>query len=259
MIEENTPLAVVIPAAGIGKRMQASCPKQYLTIGDKTIIEHTVERLLTHPSIVKIVIVLSADDGYFFKTGLEKHPKVITVIGGKERVDSVLAGLNTLSHLEFPWVLVHDAARPCVTLNDINKLIERCAANGVGGILASPVSDTIKEASPKNNKQTLCTKKNNKLPHHLISKTVDRSLLWCAYTPQMYPTEQLINAINQGLHNGIVITDESSAMEQAGYPSQLVAGQRNNIKITQPDDLLMAEFILKQQNTRQEKQDILCE
>lgn len=255
MIEENTPLAVIIPAAGVGKRMQASYPKQYLTIDHKTILEHTVERLLMHPSVVKIVIALSAGDDYFSTTGLEQHPKVVTVIGGKERVDSVLAGLNALNEQQFPWVLVHDAARPCVTLNDINKLVERCLTSGIGGILASPVSDTIKQVNVESSSQT----SKYEAIENTINKTVDRSLLWCAYTPQMYPTAQLVDAINQGLQQGWVITDESSAIEQAGHPSQLVAGQRNNIKITQPDDLLLAEFILEQQKILQNKQDTLCE
>lgn len=252
MKEEDISLVVVIPAAGVGKRMKADCPKQYLTIDHKTILEHTVERLLSHQSIVKIIIALGHDDDYFPTTSLAKNSKVETVIGGKERVDSVLAGLKLLNSEQFPWVLVHDAARPCVTLQDINKLISCCLKSNVGGILASPVTDTIKEVNVDDSHQRLTFK--------MIHKTIDRSSLWCAYTPQMYPTEQLSSAISQGLQQGYVITDESSAIEQAGHSSQLVHGQNNNIKITQPDDLLLAKFILEQQKKSLfEKQETLCE
>lgn len=259
MIEKHSPLAVIIPAAGVGKRMQANCPKQYLTIAGKTILQHTVERLLNHPLIDKIVIVLGADDDYFPNTGLKQYAKVETVIGGKERVDSVLAGLASLNQQQFPWVLVHDAARPCVTIKDINKLIEHCLNSGVGGILASPVSDTIKQVNIENTQQPPTNNTTVNITHNIIGKTVDRSLLWCAYTPQMYPTGQLVGAIKQGLQQGLVITDESSAIEQAGHYSQLIVGQSDNIKITQPDDLLLAEFILEKQKNSQEKQDDICE
>lgn len=234
-------LAVVIPAAGVGKRMQANCPKQYLTINDKTILEHTVERLLTYPAIKLIVIALGENDEYFPNTSLFNQPNIKTVIGGKERVDSVLAGLSILNAKEFPWVLVHDAARPCVTVKDIDKLVNNCLLHNIGGLLASPVSDTIKQA-------------NQALPL-TVEKTIDRNALWQAYTPQMYPTIQLLTAIEQGLCSASVITDESSAIENLGLSSLLVQGQSNNIKITQPDDLLMAAFILEQQK----KQEKICE
>lgn len=224
---------VVIPAAGVGKRMQANCPKQYLMINELTILEHTVLRLLNHPQIDHVVIVLGEKDEYFPTTSLYQHPKVETVIGGKERVDSVLAGLKSIQNRQ-SWVLVHDAARPCVTLDDITQLIKTCINNNEGGLLASRVIDTMKKSKVKASIQT-------------VEKTIERSALWHAFTPQMYQTHQLIDAIESGLNNNLTITDESSAIEMSDLPSQLVEGRSDNIKITRKDDLAMAAFILQQQ------------
>ena len=222
---------VVVPAAGIGKRMLSSCPKQYLTIENTTILEHTVQRLLSHPAIDHVVIALGENDEYLPTTSLANNPNVTKVIGGKERVDSVLSGLKHLSAIKEPWVLVHDAARPCVRHSDLTQLITYCLENDHGGLLASPVRDTMKQA---NNKQR-------------VASTLDRSQMWHALTPQMYKTVELTSAITSVLANGIDITDESSAMEAQGYVSGLVKGSSDNIKITQPEDLLLAEFILNQQ------------
>lgn len=222
---------VVMPAAGVGKRMQASCPKQYLTINDKTILEHTVQRLLSHQAIAHVVIALGEHDEYFPSTSLANNDSVTGVVGGKERVDSVLAGLQSLDVEKSPWVLVHDAARPCVQHQDLTSLITYCIEHEHGGILATPVRDTMKQATLTG----------------VIDKTLDRSQMWHALTPQMYKTEELISAITSALAQGITITDESSAMEAFGYTSGLVAGSSDNIKITQPEDLHLAEFILQQQ------------
>jgi len=231
------PLAVIVPAAGVGKRMRASCPKQYLTINKMTVIEHTVNRLLSCPEVDKVVIALGANDEYFTGTGLANNPRVETVIGGQERVDSVLAGLKALEPDKYTWALVHDAARPCVPVKDIANLILSCAESQCGGLLAMPVRDTMKRS-----------KANNR-----VEKTVERDGLWHALTPQMYKVGELIAAIEQGLQKGVIITDESSAMEAAGLPSNLVAGSGKNIKITRPDDLALAEFILSKQ------QETVCE
>jgi len=219
---------VVVPAAGVGKRMLSSCPKQYLTIKNKTILEHTVQRLLSHENITHIVLALGENDEYFPSTSLANNENVTCVIGGKERVDSVLAGLKRVNQ---PWVLVHDAARPCVRHHDLTQLIRYCLEQDHGGILASPVRDTMKQAS---NKQ-------------LVESTLERSQMWHALTPQMYKTAELTTAITSALAQGIAITDESSAMEALGYVSGLVSASSDNIKITQPEDLFLAEFILTQQ------------
>ncbi|MBU2894315.1 2-C-methyl-D-erythritol 4-phosphate cytidylyltransferase [Colwellia sp. D2M02] len=237
----------IVPAAGVGKRMQADCPKQYLSIANKTILEHTVNKLLSHPKIEQVILSLDKNDQYFNRSPLVNHPKVIRVNGGKERVDSVLNGLRSVDNKTYPWVLVHDAARPCVSHQDIDQLITQCLANDTGGILASPVRDTMKRG---------CV---NSANQQLIINTVEREQLWHALTPQLYKTQQLMSAIEQGLANGWSITDESSAIEQANLDSLLVAGSSENIKITHPDDLLLAEFYLAKQSGTLLNKEQQCE
>ncbi|MBL0709642.1 MAG: 2-C-methyl-D-erythritol 4-phosphate cytidylyltransferase [Colwellia sp.] len=240
----NLQLIIIVPAAGVGKRMLASCPKQYLQINNEAILVHTINRLLSHKNIAKVVVALSDDDDYFAKTSLVNHPNVIRVSGGKERVDSVLSGLQNID--ETQWVLVHDAARPCITHEDIDKLIEQCLANNCGGILATPVVDTMKLATKNKINQANTSEVK-------VNKTVERSHLWHAFTPQMFKTKELKQAIEQAKENGVAITDESSAIEYAGLPSLLVLGRRDNIKITRPEDLAIAEFYLQQQRLEQQK------
>lgn len=225
---------VIVPAAGVGKRMGTSVPKQYLTINNQTILEHTVQRLLSHKAISHVVIALGESDEYFPCTSLPNNESVSYVVGGKERVDSVLAGLKSVNAEQVPWVLVHDAARPCVQLQDLTELIRYCIENDHGGLLATPVRDTMKQESLAG----------------LVDKTLERCRMWHALTPQMYKTVELISAITRALAQGINVTDESSAMEAFGYVSGLVKGSSDNIKITQPEDLDLAEFILQQQNNR---------
>lgn len=227
---------VIVPAAGVGARMQANCPKQYLKIGPKTILEHTLDKLLAHPRVGKIILALSEDDGYFDALAIANDPRVIRVKGGKERADSVLAGLHYLAQEQAmnqcnlnPWVLVHDAARPCVKLQDISCLIEHCEQQQVGGILAMRVKDTMKRSNDKNQ----------------VLKTVPRDDLWHALTPQMFPVQTLIQAIESGMNQYKTITDEASAMEMSGFKVALIAGNASNIKITHPEDLALAEFYLQ--------------
>lgn len=227
--------AVVVPAAGVGRRMQADHPKQYLPLFDKAILEHTVECLLTHPMVDLVVIAVSEGDEYFSDLSIASNSRVVRVSGGKERADSVLSGLNylTKNHIkDYSWVLVHDAARPCLTHSDISKLIEQCVQANQGGILATPVRDTMKQS---------CV---NKTGQTCIQQTIDRSQLWHALTPQMFPLETLKMALSQGLKQGGNITDEASAMELIGQSPLLVQGRADNIKITQPEDLALAAFFL---------------
>ena len=228
---------VIVPAAGVGKRMLAACPKQYLEINDQSILTHTVNRLLSHPRVAKIIIAVSDEDAYFGHTELVDNINVIRVSGGKERVDSVLNGLHAIDGETNPWVLVHDAARPCVTHSDIDKIIEQCIENDCGGLLAAQVVDTIKQHS--------------KTRSNMVGSTIDRSNLWHAFTPQMYKTAELKKAIEQALENNLEITDESSAIELSGLPSLLVLGRRDNIKITRPEDIALATFYLAQQKLEQ--------
>ncbi|MDW2127739.1 2-C-methyl-D-erythritol 4-phosphate cytidylyltransferase, partial [Vibrio sp. 2033] len=172
-------------------------------------LEHTVEKLLAHPQIAKVVVAVTEGDPYYPELSIALHPDVIRVAGGKERADSVLSGLNYVSaQLPCEWVLVHDAARPCVTLNDIDRLIDVCCAHPTGGILASPVRDTMKRANKENN----------------IDHTVDREALWHALTPQMFKTQQLTRALADALQQGVAITDEASALEWLGETPALVQG-----------------------------------
>lgn len=140
-------IAAVIPAAGVGKRMQSELPKQYLQLHGKTILEHSANVLLQLP--LSLVIALSPHDPYFAKTPLAANPDVHTVTGGSERADSVLAALQQINAEQFPWVLVHDAARPLVQLRDIQQLITQCFESDCGGILASPVRDTMKRGQQR--------------------------------------------------------------------------------------------------------------
>jgi 2-C-methyl-D-erythritol 4-phosphate cytidylyltransferase len=220
----------VVPAAGRGSRMQANKPKQYLSLGDKTIIEHTLARLLAHPQIEKIVVVIAEDDLYFPLLAIASHPQIEMTVGGPERAISVL---NGLACVETDWVLVHDAARPCITMSDLNALLAVAEHNADGAILATPVKDTMKRANAQ----------------HCIEKTIERGHLWHALTPQMFPTQQLADAISAGLAKSLVLTDEASAMELAGFHPLLIAGRADNIKVTQPEDLALAAFILQQQET----------
>ena len=218
---------VVVPAAGVGSRMGASCPKQYLPLVGKFLIEHTLERLLGHPRIERVVVAIAADDEFFATLPVASHPRILITTGGAERADSVLQGLALV---ESDWVLVHDAARPCITHQDIDALIHAGLA-GDGAILGNQVRDTMKRSDASGR----------------IQKTVDRNQLWHALTPQFFRTRQLEAALQQGLKFGAVITDEASAMELAGWHPLMVEGRADNLKVTRPEDLALAALFLSQQ------------
>lgn len=220
----------VVPAAGVGSRMKADRPKQYLKISGTTILEHTVEKLLSHPQVSQIVVAISDDDPYYPELALNQNPKVIRVSGGSERADSVLSALDYIAEQQLgDWVMVHDAARPCVQLGDIDKLISGAMSHEVGAILAAPVRDTMKRGAQGQ-----------------IEHTVERADLWHALTPQMFRAKPLWNALSEALQQGVSITDEASAFEWKGLSPALVTGRSDNFKITQPEDLALAEFYLSQ-------------
>jgi 2-C-methyl-D-erythritol 4-phosphate cytidylyltransferase len=223
----NRKLSAVIPAAGIGKRVGATIPKQYLNLLDKTIIEHSLAPFLAHPDIHQVIVSLAENDKWFAHLAVAKHPKILTVIGGAERVDSVLAALKLISPDEY--VLIHDAARPCLSVGDINNLIEAVKVNQQGAILASRVRDTMKRSDAANQ----------------ITNTVERENLWHALTPQMFINEQLCEAIQQS-QQPEKITDEASAFEMAGLPVTIVEGRSDNLKVTREEDLKLAAFYLSQ-------------
>lgn len=221
----------VVPAAGVGSRMAADRPKQYLHIAGKTILEHTVDRLLSLAEITRVVIAISADDPYFPQLPLATDPRITVVDGGAERADSVFSGLAAIEN-DNAWVLVHDAARPCVRQADLLALITTAVSSEYGAILAAPVRDTMKRGQ-------------NKLTQPQICHTVDRENLWHALTPQMFRVGQLREALTTALAQGATITDEASALEFCGYTPLLVAGRSDNLKVTQPEDLALAEFYLQ--------------
>lgn len=228
----NPPIiAAVVPAAGVGSRMQAEIPKQYLTINNKSILEHTVDKLSSMPELATILLAINPDDT-LFSTQQFNSDKVQTTAGGKERADSVLNALLALEVLQPDWVLVHDAARPIVHIDDIRKLIANCFAKQQGGILAAKVKDTIKRGQ------------------QYSEETVPRAELWHALTPQLFPYQALKNALSICLEESKLITDEASAMELQGEPVLLVEGRSDNIKITTPEDLRLAAFLLKEQEEK---------
>lgn len=222
-------LVAVVPAAGVGSRMKADRPKQYLDINGRTILEHTVDKLLSHPRVTHVVVAVTDGDPYFPELSIANRDDVTRVSGGKERADSVLSALHYVEeHQLSDWVMVHDAARPCVDLADLERLIETAEENQIGGILAAPVRDTMKRANSDRN----------------IDHTVDREALWHALTPQMFKTQMLTQALSQALAQSVQVTDEASAIEWMGHSPALVQGRADNIKITQPEDLALAEFYL---------------
>jgi|TARA_R110000868_G_scaffold320828_6_gene581798 2-C-methyl-D-erythritol 4-phosphate cytidylyltransferase len=230
--------SVVVPAAGIGKRMQADCPKQYLHIAGKTIIEHTLTNLLEHNQIKRVIVVINPYDKSFAQLPIAGHPRIAVVKGGQERCDSVLAGLNYLPDDE-EWVLVHDAARPCLARADVTALLQLAKQGSSGGILATPVRDTMKRA--------VAIKMNGQ---NFIEQTESRENLWHALTPQFFKLASLKRALIEASKQNAKITDEASAMEFLGEKVILVEGHASNIKITQAEDLLLAEFYLTQQQTK---------
>lgn len=220
-------IIAIVPAAGIGSRMGAEIPKQYLQLNEQSILGHTLDCLLSHPSIEKVIVALNPDDEFFAHLPQAKHPKLQAVIGGKERADSVLSALAVAS-LD-AWTLVHDAARPCVTHQDIDKLIQSADTFTQGAILAAPVRDTMKRSNAQG----------------LITETVCRENLWHALTPQFFPAQSLKQNLSEALAAGVLITDEASAMEWAGVAPGIVSGRADNIKVTHPDDLQLASLFLK--------------
>lgn len=228
---------VVVPAAGVGKRMGADRPKQYLPLLGRPLLSLTLRNILTWPGLSGVVVAISQDDSYFAHLPEAQHSLVHTVTGGAERADSVLAALNYLTTRESDdtTVLVHDAARPCVSLEDISALLHADVASMA--LLAQPASDTVKQSRHEQGH----TEGNRSV----VDKTLDRARIWLAQTPQKAPLGILQSCLRRGLEQGAAITDESSALELFGYAPQLVPGRRDNFKVTHPTDIVLAETILR--------------
>ncbi len=234
----NPKIWSVVPAAGVGSRVGANMPKQYIRVNGMSIIEHTLKKLAACNAIEKIIVALSAEDEYFINLSTVNEYPIHIVEGGAERSDSVLAGLEYLKKIanDNDWVLVHDAARPCILIDDINRLISKLKKHKIGGILGLPVRDTMKRVS-----------KGTMQPE--ITATLQREDMWHALTPQMFRLGTLYNALHECKNTNLVVTDEASAIEQIGLKPLMVEGRACNIKVTQPDDLQLAAFYLGQQET----------
>ncbi|MCU7993922.1 2-C-methyl-D-erythritol 4-phosphate cytidylyltransferase [Shewanella glacialipiscicola] len=226
-------VVAIVPAAGIGSRMGADRPKQYLEVCGQSILAHTLDRLLFHSQISQVIVALHSDDNIFDSLPQAVHPKLTKVLGGGERADSVLAALQLAP--QNSWALVHDAARPCLTVSDIDKLLASRVQFPQGAILAMPVRDTMKRANQQGE----------------IGSTVCRDNLWHALTPQLFKAQQLKECLNAAIAAEVVVTDEASAMEWAGISPGLVSGRADNIKVTHPDDLGLAELFLMRALTSQ--------
>lgn len=218
----------VIPAAGAGRRMGAeTAPKQYARLLDRSVIEWSVGALLARRECRGVIVALAADDNQFATLPLARDPRVGRAIGGAQRHDSVLAGLTALAGkaADEDWVLVHDAARPCVSGAEIERLLSEVANDPVGGLLAVPVADTLKRCDPTGR----------------VVETVDRAHLWRALTPQMFRYATLVRALKQARD----VTDEARAIELMGLTPRVVMGSSDNLKITFPEDLERATRILE--------------
>jgi 2-C-methyl-D-erythritol 4-phosphate cytidylyltransferase len=194
----------------------------------KTIIEHTIEVFQNSVHVHQLVVCLPKGDSVFQKLPHANSPKLMTVQGGDSRAQSVFNGLLALDATDDDWVLVHDAARPCFNNELLNSLITELADDEVGGIMAVRAKDTLKLAGSDNR----------------ISKTVDRSAIWQAQTPQMFRFKLIKESLGLALQQNVEITDEASALEWAGYQPKLVEGDACNLKVTTPEDLALVEFLL---------------
>lgn len=228
----STSIFAIVPAAGTGTRMQSETPKQYLKIGAKTVLELSIEALLSANQIQQIVVCLAADDGDWPALGLKENNRIHSVTGGASRAQSVFNGLTYLLDTanEDDWVIVHDAARPCLSGSVLQGLINELEGDEVGGILGIPARDTLKQVH---------------MDSEYIHSTLNRAHIWQAQTPQMFRLGLLYSAMKEALARKLEVTDEASAMEAAGLPVKLIKGDSRNIKITTPEDLLFARSVIE--------------
>jgi 2-C-methyl-D-erythritol 4-phosphate cytidylyltransferase len=225
-------LFALIPAAGSGARMGTSVPKQYCRLGGQTMLEHAIDALLAAPDLEQVLVVVAPED--IAHRELAPRSRVsYAAVGGATRAESVRNGLRVLRALfsigDDDWVLVHDAARPCLARDDLMRLITTLSSDAVGGLLATPVADTLKRAAGGR-----------------VAATVERDRLWRALTPQMFRAGLLLRALAQ-FAGDEALTDEAAAIERLQLRPQLVEGQSTNIKVTLPSDWPLAEAILRAQ------------
>lgn len=224
----------IVPAAGVGERMAADVPKQYLLLDGKPVLQHVIEKLIHHSQIEKIVVALHPDDQHWQTLPIANNPKLIIVQGGAVRAESVhnaLQALKIIAHAD-DWVLVHDAVRPCIQTESIDSLIDNIMEHPVGGLLGVSICDTLKHVDDNNQ----------------VKKTLPREQVWQAQTPQMFRFSLLEEALEKAQVAGYAVTDEASAVEQLGHAPLMVTGDSRNIKVTFPGDIHIAEQFLKDAN-----------
>jgi len=224
----------VVPAAGRGTRFGGPTPKQYLLAGDRVLLAHTLEALLSHPVVAGVMVVVAENDADWPGWQSLADKPILTCIGGTTRAGSVLAGLRALPDdvRADDFVLVHDAARPNLAAADLGRLLEVGRADPVGAILAAPVRDTLKRAGDDGG----------------IDATEPRERLWRALTPQLFRRYQLARALQEAADAGVEVTDEAMAMERQGLRPLLVEGSEDNFKVTTPADLSRFEFVLSRRD-----------
>lgn len=232
----DTPLWVVVPAAGVGQRLGGKLAKQYQLLHGVAMLERTLQQLRRVPGVAGIVVVLAEHDPHWATLSLSSEPLFHTVIGGATRAQSVMAGIDYVLQQadEKSWVMVHDAARPLVAISDIQRLVDAVYNSGAtGGLLATPVQDSLKRADD----------------YATVEQSVDRAGLWQAQTPQLFRVGELHGALQSAMQsNDNIITDESSAMEIAGHDPLLVEALQANFKITRTVDWQIATALLREQS-----------
>lgn len=223
----------LIPAAGHSVRFGGTTLKQYAHLNGLPVMEHSISALARHKAVTALTVALASDDGIFDQLIRPTWPRVTTVTGGDNRACTVMNGLDFIleQNPKCEWVLVHDAARPCLPFEALNRLLQEGLESESGAILAVPVNDTLKLADADG----------------YIHKTVDRTHYWAAQTPQLFPIRALAANLRSALDAGFFPTDEATAMERAGIHPRLIKGSVANIKITGTEDLALAEFILQRQ------------
>lgn len=234
-MSQNNSVAAVVPAAGVGQRMQSTQPKQYLRLAGATVLEQTVKALLQDSRIAHIYIATSAADPFFPKLSFASERPITRVDGGATRAASVQSGVAAAHAAGFTWVAVHDAARPCLTAQELTTVLDEALADDVGALLALPVADTLKREGD----------------NLRVQATVAREQLWQALTPQVFRSEALLNGFAQLGVDNPQLTDEASVIEALGQQPKLVQGKRSNIKITLPGDEQLAQLWLTENHRKE--------
>jgi len=222
---------VIIPAAGVGNRMANVLPKQYIALGGKPMISHSIQVFFNHPRIAAIHVALNPEDDFWRSLTLQPESRLhLHYTGGKTRAETVLNTLHAIASKlhDDDWVLVHDAARPGLTHKLLDQLINHLENDAVGGLLALPVADTLKQSAADNQ----------------VKQTIARANLWQAQTPQMFRYGTLKNALSQFKDS---VTDEAEAIEALGLSPKLVQGELRNLKVTYPQDLILLEALFSKE------------